>query len=470
MVHCPRLTLAGLSGGAGKSLVSLGIARAWRDQGLTVQPFKKGPDYIDATWLGLAAQVTSTNLDPFFLDDVTLSALFLERSAHADVAVIEGNRGLHDGLDLLGSASTARLARLLRSPVVLVLDVTKMTRTAAAVVRGLLEFEPDTPLAGVVLNRVAGPRHEEIVRQAIESLAGVPVLGALPKLGDDPIPERHMGLISNRELEQTEEILIRHGDIARAHLDLDRLLELARSAPDMEDPGPTPWPASQISRGQARPRIGFVRDAVLWFYYQENLDALERAGAELVELSLLNAAEWPELHGLYLGGGFPETNAQALTSDAALLGRLRGLAGSGMPIYAECGGFMVLCESLVLEEGEFPMAGVLPVKTRLCRRPQGLGYVEAVCVKDSVFHKAGERLKGHEFHYSHCVAGDAQELDMRLRLEKGQGMIPPRDGLAWRNVFAAYTHIHALAAPEWAPRFVRAAMAFREETAGRRVG
>ena len=470
----PRLVLAGLSGGAGKTILTLGICRALAAAGLRVRPFKKGPDYIDAAWLGLAAGCDATNLDPFLLPEARLPSLFLEKSRNADISVIEGNRGIFDGLDVAGSCSTAALARSLDAPVVLILDATKMTRTAAAIVAGVAAFEPGLRLAGVVCNRTAGPRHRAIVRESIESLAGVPVLGMLPKIPENPIPERHMGLVSNREHGGVDSILDNLAAIIRQNVDLDRLLAIARAAPPLAGELPSAVPAAPIN-GQP-PVIGVVRDAALWFYYPENLEALERAGAKLAFVSLLTDAPWPRLDGLYLGGGFPETQAARLAANTAVRNRVAAFAAAGMPIYAECGGFMYLCQGLDIDGAVHPMAGVFPVTTTLCARPQGLGYSLARVVLENPFHPVGALLHGHEFHYSKCQAtlgacsGPLTELPgpqaFALAMERGVGMLAGRDGLLVRNTFAAYTHIHAEGAPHWAGNFVAAAVAYARQGQG----
>ena len=337
----PRLVLAGLSGGAGKTILTLGICRALAAAGLRVRPFKKGPDYIDAAWLGLAAGRDATNLDPFLLPESRLLPLFLEKSRDVDISVVEGNRGIFDGMDVAGSCSTAALARQLDAPVVLILDATKMTRTAAALVAGVAAFEPGLNLAGVVANRTAGARHRDILRRSIESLARVPVVGLLPKIPKNPIPERHMGLVSDREQGAVDAILDGIAAVVREHVDLDRLVAIARSAPPLQDAAPDETACGEAALPDAEaPVIGVVRDAALWFYYPENLEALEQAGARLAAVSLLGDAPWPALDGLYLGGGFPETHVEALANDTAMRARVAGLAASGMPVYAECGGFM----------------------------------------------------------------------------------------------------------------------------------
>lgn len=459
MIRIPRLVLAGLSGGSGKTIVSLGLTRAWVDQGLAVAPFKKGPDYIDAAWLGLAAKRPACNLDPFLMEEPVLAALFVQKAQGADLAFVEGNRGLFDGGDARGTFSTSQLARLLQAPVILVIDATKMTRTVAAVVQGCANFEPGLDLAGVILNRTAGERHRSILRGAIEHYTDVPVLGMLPKMRQNPIPERHMGLISNREYAGQDDILEGVAKVVADSCDLDRLLALARRAPDLSARPGSIWPEPVTD---ARPRIGYVLDAALWFYYQENLEALRRAGAELVEVSLLSDGPWPELDGLYLGGGFPETQAQALADNAAVRARVLDLCRAGLPVYAECGGFMYLCEELHADGKIYPMAGVFPLATTLCARPQGLGYAEAEVVAANPFHPEGAALKGHEFHYSRCVArsrftGHGDKPAFALKMTRGAGMLNGLDGVVNGNTFAAYTHIHALGAPHWAVNFVRAA-------------
>ncbi|WP_428562713.1 MAG: cobyrinate a,c-diamide synthase [Solidesulfovibrio sp. DCME] len=474
----PRLVLAGLSGGAGKTILTLGVCRALAAAGYRVRPFKKGPDYIDAAWLGLAAGRDATNLDPFLMPEARLPGLFLQKSRDVDISVIEGNRGLYDGLDVAGSCSTAALARLLAAPVVLALDVTKMTRTAAALVAGVAAFEPGLALAGVVANRTAGPRHRDIVRRSIETLAKVPVVGMLPKMADNPIPERHMGLVSNREHGAVDAILDGLAALVREHVDLDRLVAIAQAAPPLPDPLDWAEADAPVGADGDAPVIGVVRDAALWFYYPENCEALERAGARLVPVSLLDDAPWPDLDGLYLGGGFPETQVAALAANTARRAGVKALATAGLPIYAECGGFMYLCRGLDIGGTVYPMADVFAVNTTLCAKPQGLGYSLARVMAENPYHPVGTLLAGHEFHYSKCQAAlgtcDGASAGLPgpeafcLRMERGVGMHAGHDGLVFRNTFAAYTHIHAWGAPHWAANFVAASREYARGHGGQK--
>jgi len=454
----PRFILAGLSGGTGKTIVSLALARVFERMGKRVAPFKKGPDYIDAKWLGLAAKRQCSNLDPFFHTDDIIRSIFWHKSQGLDISLIEGNRGLFDGKDEHGSCSTAELARKLDAPVILTIDCTKMTRTVAAIVQGCTIFEPGLNLAGVILNRTAGERHRSILKKSIETHTDIPVLGMLPKISQNPIPERHMGLMSDQEYDGSDygdeqKALDSLADMAEEWLDLDGIWRIAESASEF---GPAPGPLFPGVPAKKKARIGYVHDAALWFYYPENLEALEYAGAELVRLSILSDEPWPEIDGLYIGGGFPEVFARRIAQNRTVLDTIKRLSNAGKPIYAECGGFMLLCDYLEYEGQQHKMAGVFPVGTTFCQRPQGLGYTEAVSETDSIFYPKETTVLGHEFHYSVCLNEDAEELNFSLKMRRGKGIQNDRDGLLYQNTLAGYNHIHALAVPGWAERFVKA--------------
>ena len=454
----PRLVISGLSGGSGKTLVSLGLSRLFTRRGLSVQPCKKGPDYIDYAWLSLAAGKPAACLDPYFLNDEALERQFCRVCARRrpDIAVIEGNRGLFDGRDLQGSCSTAHVARLLKAPVVLTMNCAKMTRTAAAIVSGMANFEKDLHLAGVILNNVAGERHGSMLRRAIESYTDIPVLGILPRLGSNPLPERHMGLSLNTTDTSLHAVLDKLADTLEEHTDAGLFLSLSRTAPSLPDPPAEEAPNVSVS---SRPRLGYVRDKAMWFYYEENLDALRDAGAELIPLSLFDDAPWPALDGLYLGGGYPELYADEISASPHL-SEIRTLSLSGRPIYAECGGFMLLCDALLLDDGPRPMAGLLPASPRFFRRPQGLGYVTARVVGENPFHPRGLSWRGHEFHYSRCEWPSGPLPFCCLELAPGTGMYEKNgvhyDGLLTRRTFACWTHLFAPAVPHWAKNFVDA--------------
>jgi len=461
----PRLLVSALRGGSGKTILSVGIIAAWVESGRRVIPFKKGPDYIDAGWLALAAGRPCFNLDTFLILPQTIRHAFLHRAPAGDVSVIEGNRGLYDGIDLEGSTSTAELAKLVEAPVVLALDATKTTRTLAAVVGGCRQFDPSVIIGGVILNRVAGARHEAILTKSIEHHCGLPVVGAVPKLDAEDFPERHMGLVPTAEHRWARNSVAAAAEVARAYLDLEALWKMAEKSPPLTDQmTDADRPALAGGRQAAvpgKPVIGIIRDSAFQFYYPENIEALERAGAMVLFFSPLETADLPEIDALYIGGGFPETHAAALAGNSRFRRRLRERIEEGLPVYAECGGLMYLGEKLVLTEGEFPMTGALPVVYGFSHKPQGHGYTIFSVDGKNPFYSVGTRLRGHEFHYSKVIEFKGAEADLVFSMERGKGLIGGRDGLVYRNVLATYSHIHATGTPQWAPALVDRAREFQ---------
>ncbi|MBW1916967.1 MAG: cobyrinate a,c-diamide synthase [Deltaproteobacteria bacterium] len=458
---CPRLVLTALRGGAGKTTLTLGLLAAWRQQGRAVVPFKKGPDYIDPAWHSLAAGRACYNLDPFLMDRDQVLASVAHHAAQADGVLIEGNRGLYDGLDVEGTSSTAELAKLLQAPVVLVVDCTMTTRTAAALVLGCQRFDVEVALRAVVLNQIARPRHEEVLRAAIERYCGLPVLGAIPRLKCAVFPERHMGLVPPQEHRAAHRAVATALDLAQKYLDIDRLWELADQAPFL--PSGTLAGGNEFQSGVEQVVIGIVRDSAFQFYYPENLELLTRLGARLVEINALQDHFLPLIDALYIGGGFPETHAAALANNESLRRCVWQAAEGGLPIYAECGGLMYLGESLVLAGQTYPMAGVLPLSFKLGKRPQGHGYTIAAVEGPNPFFPVGTQLRGHEFHYSRVINSQIKPEDMVFRLQRGQGIIEQRDGVCYKNVLATFTHIHALGTAGWAEAVVHQALKFRDQ-------
>lgn len=460
----PRLMIAGLSGGAGKTVVTAGLLFQFRRAGVEVRAFKKGPDYIDPAWLERAASHPVRNLDTYLMGTGRAISSFVRAATAGGINLIEGNRGLFDGFDAQGTHSSAVLAEALAAPVLLVIDAAKMTRTAAALVLGCQMLDPRLRLRGVVLNNVNGRRHETILRAAIESACSVPVVGALPRALANPLPERHLGLVPPEEhqgIRDVERNLLRLVD---GCLDLDAVLAIARSAPPLDLPEAEGSPLPDA----AGIRIGYVKDSAFNFYYPENLEDLERAGAELICVSALGSAALPDnLHALYIGGGFPETHARELSSNAGFLRSLHEAGHSGMPIYAECGGLMLLARSLTWKGLRFAMADLLPLEIEVCDRPQGHGYSELRVDAPNPFFPIGTSLRGHEFHYSRIVAG-AEQAVTACEVVRGAGSLPGRDCLVARNVMAGYTHLNSTATPEWASGLVAAARKFSQAGHARR--
>jgi cobyrinic acid a,c-diamide synthase len=454
----PRLMIAGLAGGSGKTLVAMGLLAACRHSGVSTRAFKKGPDYIDAAWLAWASGARARNLDSYLMGfDVAVSS-FAAHATPDGLNLIEANRGVFDGMDAAGTHSSAALARALGAPVLLVLNITKVTRTAAAFVLGARALDPELNVAGVVLNCVGGRRHEQIVRDSIQSACGVPVVGAIPRLDfAELVPERHLGLVTPEEFDRLEALERKLAESVAGALDVQAVLRIARSAPPLSA---APLAPPRLPDG-AGLRIGYLRDPAFSFYYAENLEALERAGAELVAVSALTAAELPgDLHALYIGGGFPETHAAALASNQSFLSSVRDAAQAGLPIYAECGGLMLLARNIVWRGTAYPMADVFPFDALVHDTAQGHGYTELLVDRPNPFFPTGTALKGHEFHYSRiALEGGATETCCAVR--RGTGVGGGRDGVVTAGVFAAYTHLHALATPEWAAGVLEAARRFR---------
>ncbi len=450
-IRVPRVVVAGLSGDSGKTFVTLGVLRALVRRGLKVAGFKKGPDFIDAAWIGRATGRPGRNLDTFLMDTAALSSTLGRGSAGSRIVLIEGNRGLFDGLDARGSHSTAELAKKLRTPVVLVVDTTKTTRTVAALVAGCRVLDPDLDLRGVILNRVATHRQEQVIRQAVLDATGLEVLGAVPRVDETGLISRHLGLVTADEEDRGDDVLDGLAGLMEKHVDIDRLMTIAATARPLACPSPRPV----SSRGLDRIRVGVLRDRAFSFYYPENLELLEEAGAELVPVSPLEAEELPEIEALYAGGGFPEVYARRLSENRSFRESLRRRAEQGLPIWAECGGLMYLARTLCWGQDSFPMVGALPIEIEQMKRPQGHGYVEGEVEAANPFLESGTRLRGHEFHYSRTSS--ESDLQTVLRLQRGTGLGAGRDGLCYRSILASYTHLHALSIDRWGEAWVRAA-------------
>jgi len=449
----PRLLIAGSGGDSGKTLVTLGLIQVWRREGLEIIPFKKGPDYIDPAWLTLASDVDTHNLDTWMMGHEGVVRSFTRYSSSEALNLIEGNRGLHDSMDTRGTHSSAIVARLLKTPVILVLPVTKVTRTAAASILGIKLLDKKVDIAGVILNRIGGSRHETVVRQAIEEETGIPVLGAVPQHSGDILPNRHLGLVTPSEHVQARRAVEIAGEMIGDAVDTDRLLVIARSTDAMTySVADKPVPGKL----ECRCRIGYFCGSAFTYYYPENLDDLKAAGCSLVKINPLEAVSLPDIDALYIGGGFPETHAALLSENQRFMQSVSEAAAKGLPIWAECGGLMFLARQLEWQGKAYPMAGVLPVDVVVHDRPQGHGYQEVKVYDENPFLERGTLIRGHEFHYSQVRSAD--NLSTAFKVLRGSGIGSKRDGIVKNNILASYLHIHSAATPEWSRGFVNAAV------------
>lgn len=462
--NLPRINIAALRGGSGKTILSLGLIAAWREKGFQIAPFKKGPDFIDAGWLTFAANRSCYNLDPFLMSKEQILESFVSHSEQADLSLIEGNRGLYDGLDPDGRSSTAELAKLLKTPVIIIVDVAMATRTVAAIVKGCQVFDPGLNIAGVILNRVANLRQETLIRSTIEKYCGMAVVGSVPKLEPGMFPERHMGLVPYHERDHAQKAISWAKKVVKDNLQVDEIRRIANEVEDIETNLQDQKPKSRIVVSDDSPRIGFIRDRSFWFYYPENLDHLRHMGVVLIEMNAISDTDIPQIDALYIGGGFPETQAQALADNQAFRNALRDKIEKGLPVYAECGGFMYLGKSLIMDGKTYPMVGTLPVKFIFHNKPQGHGYTVLEVERSNPYYPLGDIVKGHEFHYSKAVITGEEHVKFIFKVKRGHGVDGKRDGIIKKNLLATFTHVHAAGNREWAKKLFSTAIDYRKRT------
>ena len=444
LAQLSAIAIGGTHSGAGKTTVTIGLIAALRRRGLAVQPFKVGPDFIDPLHHSHAAGRRSRNLDGWMLTPEINCERFGRATADADVAVVEGVMGLFDGSEGKSDrGSTAEMAKVLGLPVVLVIDASAMARSAAALIHGFVTFDPAVRVVGVILNRVGGARHADMIREAVGD--SVQVLGALPKVTDMVVPERHLGLHLPHEARTG--YVEKAADLIEAHVDLDALLLATRieRIPGEKLPPPPP----------PRARIAVARDEAFGFYYDDNLELLERAGAELVEFSPIRDPLPTHVDGLYIGGGYPELHAEALGKNVGAVAAIRDLAAAGAPVYAECGGLMYLAANLRVEDASHALCGVLPFSTKM---PAGLklSYVE-VRTTGGLF-GPGRTARGHVYHHSEIDGEASMDCCYEVRTTRGD---VSTEGYQSGNVLASYAHLHFASDPKLAPMFVEACAAFR---------
>lgn len=454
-IHVPRIVVGAIQGRSGKTTFTIGLLRALRERGLLPQGYKKGPDYIDPSWSTFASGVACRNLDAVMMNREQIIHSVCSHSDKADISVIEGAMGIFDGLDVEGSNSTAELAYLLEAPVILVVSGQRITRSVAALINGVVNFDPRIHIAGVVLNQVARPRHLNIMTQAIEKYCDVPVLGALPKTSDIEIPDRHLGLIPATEQDALHSRVDKLARLIMDNVDVDKLIDIANKAPDLVDVAAEPV---QI-KIKDEVRIGVFRDRAFSFYYPENLEALEKEGAKLTFINALKDTSLGDIDGLYIGGGFPEMLAEQLVLNDGLRKAVKEAAENGMPIYAECGGLMYLSREIVSEKNRYPMAGIFDCEVIMEKRPVGHGYAIQKATAASPFFTTGMQVLGHEFHHSRVrFSEDAVIPECGFKTERGKGLVEVNeqlyDGLIYKNTMASYHHFHALSSPVWAQKFV----------------
>jgi len=425
-------------------------------RGLAVQPFKKGPDYIDPLWLGRAAGRACINLDFFTMSHAEIQTCFNTYSVASDICLIEGNKGLFDGLDVAGTDSNAALAKLLSAPVVLVIDTSGMTRGIAPLINGYLDFDSDVNIGGVILNKVGGSRHEGKLRAALERYTDIEVLGAIGRDQTLEIPERHLGLVPANESKDADKTIERLATAVTDGVNIDRLLEIAgTSGTTAADAAAPPAAATNFDV-----RIAIARDAAFHFYYEDDLQAFAAAGAELVPFDTLNDTTLPKVDGLFIGGGFPETHLPALARNQSLREDIRKQLAAGMPAYAECGGLMYLSQNIRWQDEAYDMVGTVPGDITVESRPQGRGYVVLQETGQGLWPdplatpgESCKQIPAHEFHYARLDL-HSSEADYAYDVIRGAGIDGQHDGLIIGNLVAGFVHQRSTSSNPWVERFV----------------
>ena len=442
--------VAATHSGAGKTTCTLGVMAALKRRGIRVQPFKVGPDFIDPGHHTAVTGIPSRNLDGWMLSRAYNKELFSRLVRQADGAVVEGVMGLFDGYEgTSDSGSTAEMAKWLKLPVVLIVDAASMARSAAAVIKGFEAFDEGVSYAGVIFNRVGSQSHLSLLKEAVSRYCEIPCLGGFIRDDRLVMPERHLGLVTSEEAALSGAKLDYLIEVVEESLDLDKLLETCKIPFSYA-------PEEEVATVGKKARIAVARDAAFCFYYPDNLDILEQMGAELVPFSpLKDKALPPDCSGIYLGGGYPEEFAEPLASNAVMRTAIREAGQKGVPIYAECGGFMYLCEEIVARDGKpYPMVGLFPMATRMLQRFRALGYREITLLTEGPLGKPGMQARGHEFHYSEVVKKDLRPREWAYQVTGRKGAAPWLEGYRAYNTLASYIHLHFGSNPEIAKSWV----------------
>jgi len=463
MKKIPRVILAGDRSSAGKTTISVGIMALLKEQGLTVQPFKVGLDYIDPSYHSMITGNMGGNLDGYLMSDRAVVETFVHSSGSADIAVIEGVRGLYEGLESLSDVgSTAQIAKILRTPVILIVDAQSITRSTAAIVKGYREFDRGVNLRGVILNKIGSDRHADKARMAIEKYTGIEVLGAIPRSNAMKLTMRHLGSVPAREgaskVEGFDAKIEKIKESIRDNLNLKRIVEIAGEAPQIREQKPEIFTSGET----CGVRIGVALDEAFNFYYKDNIDLLQCKGAEIVHFSPVHDKTIPEVDGLIIGGGYPEIFASELADNGAMRRSIYEASRRGMPIYAECGGLMYLMRSLDVEDGSrYAMAGVFEGVASM-KHARTIGYVMGRFGTDTPIGQEGALFKGHEFHHS-AITDLPPGTKFACRLDRGTGICNGLDGIISQNTLASYTHLHAASYVPMSGKFVESCAVYREK-------
>ena len=443
-----RIILAGTGSAVGKTTISTGIMEALSEK-FNVQPFKVGPDYIDPSYHTLATGNTSRNLDSFFMTPGQVRDSYLKGMNSKDIAVIEGVRGLYEGIDSINDiGSTASIAKSLKAPVILIVNSRSLVKSAAALVLGFKALDPEINIAGVILNKVKNKAHYQKTKRSIEEITKTEVIGGIIRDDSISIEQRHLGLVPARERENSLKFIDLWSEVIKNSIDLDRLVEIAKTAPKITSEIIPIW-----NKGNKQPvKIAVAYDEVFNFYYKENIESLEANNAKIQYFSPLNDEDLPDCDGIYIGGGYPELFSKELSQNKGMLRQIKDFHLENRPIFAECGGLMYLMNSI----HDDAQVGIYPYKSILTDRVQALKYTIAEVTQDNIISKKGERFHGHEFHYSKVIVNELKN-PLAFKITRGKGSYDLQDGFMEKNTLASYVHTHVAAMPNFAANFTTSA-------------
>ena len=435
-----RIILAGTGSAVGKTTISTGIMKALSEK-FNVQPFKVGPDYIDPSYHTLATGNTSRNLDSFFMKKGQIRDSYLKGMEGKDIAIIEGVRGLYEGIDSINDiGSTASVAKALKAPVILIINSRSLVKSAAALVLGFKSLDPEINIAGVILNKVKNKAHYEKTKRSIEEITNTEVIGGIVRDDNISIEQRHLGLVPARERENSLKFIDIWSETIKESIDLDRLVEIAKEAPKINSELIPIW--NKLNKQPVK--IGVAYDEVFNFYYKENIESLEANNAKIKYFSPLNDETLPDVDGLYIGGGYPELFSKELSANSQMLSDIKKFHEESRPIFAECGGLMYLMNSI----HDYKVVDIYPYKAVLTDRVQALKYTVAEVQEDNIISKKGEIFHGHEFHYSKVIVNKL-ENPLAFKITRGKGSFESQDGFIKKNTLASYVHTHVAAMPDF---------------------
>lgn len=450
-----KILISAPFGRSGKTSFSIGLTRALSRKGYIVQTFKKGPDFIDPSWLSMSSGRPCRNLDLFMMDKETILDSFIRNSSGADISIIEGAMGLYDGIDYLGTGSTAEIAKIINSPILFVLPVQRITRSCAALIKGYVEFDREIDIKGVILNKVARDRQKNLIINALKHYNLPDVLASFPK--DDKrlsIPDRHLGLIPAKERLELNSVIDRFADAVDEYMNWDLFFDIAKESAELSSKLCDDMTRYDLLSGT---KIGILQDISFSFYYPEVFDFLKMSGVKIEIINSLTDKRLPEIDVLYIGGGFPEVFAKELEENDSLRRSIKEFGENNNPIYAECGGLMYLSDFIENEGSKYNMVGLLPFGIHMDKKPVGHGYEEVEIFEENPFFPTGKRIRGHEFHHSSVSINRSADIKFSMKVLRGNGIMNKLDGVVYKRVMASYLHIHPLGFKDFIADLLRSA-------------